>query len=488
MNQNLRFAIAVLLGAVIPISLFAQNNYWAQQFGAKSALMSGAVVAGVKDNSALFYNPGALGFIDNSNLNVSANVYGLEIVNLRNAVGQGLDLNSTRPVLYPQLVSGIKKFKKTPRLVIAYGLITRSKTDLRMQQEYATVTEVIKDSPGLEYYNGKIEYLLNSLEQWGGIGVAYRISDKFSLGVTTFINYLHLDDRNYVSLSADAKFDSVPYSTSFTELTSHNIDNFSLLWKVGAALNLGAFKMGLTVTTPSINLFGWGRMNRSIEAYNVDKYLPNVIPIASYPTYILSDQQRKLETTYKTPPSIALGVEYKFQKTGTRIGIATEYFFRIKEYEILRGKDQAYVRPIEAYGGEIIPNFLVARGSSVQVINVGVGLEQRINERIYLFLGSRTDFNSTISLLNTTGGNANSLNPNYWHFLHFTLGGMYHKGSSDLTIGINYGYGITDERRQLINITSPQDVTLLQGARDDSMAANVHSLALIVGYTYYIKR
>ncbi len=39
------------------------NNYWTNQFGTRSNLMSGAVVGGVRDPSAGFYNPGAVPFI-----------------------------------------------------------------------------------------------------------------------------------------------------------------------------------------------------------------------------------------------------------------------------------------------------------------------------------------------------------------------------------------------------------------------------------------
>ncbi len=50
-----------------------ETNYWTHALGTRSALMGGAVVAGVRDNSAIWYNPGALGFITNPSLSISAN-------------------------------------------------------------------------------------------------------------------------------------------------------------------------------------------------------------------------------------------------------------------------------------------------------------------------------------------------------------------------------------------------------------------------------
>ncbi len=69
---------------VLSNNAFSQEfHYWTNQFGSRSALMSGAVVGGVRDTSAGFYNPGALGFVKASTFSVSANGYQLESVSVK---------------------------------------------------------------------------------------------------------------------------------------------------------------------------------------------------------------------------------------------------------------------------------------------------------------------------------------------------------------------------------------------------------------------
>jgi len=69
----------------------AQNHYWNQQFGAANTLTGGAEIAGVRDNTALFYNPGAMGFITTNKISLSANIYEAEMVKLKIVAGRGQD-------------------------------------------------------------------------------------------------------------------------------------------------------------------------------------------------------------------------------------------------------------------------------------------------------------------------------------------------------------------------------------------------------------
>jgi len=91
-QSSLVFIFAV--SSIIFIALNSQaqdNNYWMQMPGSRSAIMGGAVVGGVRDNSAVFYNPGALGFVDSSTISVSSDVYQYEIENILN--GGGINVN-----------------------------------------------------------------------------------------------------------------------------------------------------------------------------------------------------------------------------------------------------------------------------------------------------------------------------------------------------------------------------------------------------------
>ena len=83
------------------------NHYWTRQYGARSALLSGATVGSVRDSSAAFYNPGGLGFITNPDISVSGNAYQLEQLSLENGAGTDDDLTSTEFVPIPSLVSGV---------------------------------------------------------------------------------------------------------------------------------------------------------------------------------------------------------------------------------------------------------------------------------------------------------------------------------------------------------------------------------------------
>ena len=63
-NRILRHPLLAIFAflAVLPFaSTQNDDHYWTHQYGAKGLLLNGAVIAATEDDTAVFYNPGALG-------------------------------------------------------------------------------------------------------------------------------------------------------------------------------------------------------------------------------------------------------------------------------------------------------------------------------------------------------------------------------------------------------------------------------------------
>ena len=103
MNKKGVFA-GVLLMHLMAAS--QDTHYWTQQFGTRSALLGGAVVGGVRDNSMIFYNPAAIAFIDSSSFSINANLYLAENIKVKNILTQEKEFTSLQLTSVPLLTSG----------------------------------------------------------------------------------------------------------------------------------------------------------------------------------------------------------------------------------------------------------------------------------------------------------------------------------------------------------------------------------------------
>ena len=108
------------------------DHYWSQQYGAESTLLGGAMVGGASDNSAVYYNPGALAFISNPSLSIDANVYRMDRTLISDGAGNGVNLNSAQISIYPQIISGMLKLLKNDRFRFSYTLLTRNHNNILM--------------------------------------------------------------------------------------------------------------------------------------------------------------------------------------------------------------------------------------------------------------------------------------------------------------------------------------------------------------------
>ena len=477
---------ALILLLFLPSLALGQNQYWAQQYGAQSALLGGAVVAGATDNSALYYNPALLARIENGHLSVSANAYGFEFAKLKNAAGNGVDLTSFQTLIYPQIISGMINLKKAPKFKLGYGILTRFSNRMKLNLLTEQQVEITPLGAGDEYYKSNFIYELSNIEQWGALSFGYKINEKFSVGLTQFISYLNNDSRLSIDRSVDVSADSASFTAQQLSENNSIINHVGLLYKVGFSFQSNGHKLGVTATSPNIKI--WGRANASAAQieYNMDRLgAAAPTPFFSLSSLLVESQNRKLDVNYKLPWSFALGYEYEFPK-GTRIMFASEVFLPVKRYTVFVDLDSVAIRPEQVYQGAKVDSFLFKTNELRLVVNASIGIEQPINDKISYLFSFRTDFNS-VDFDSQQNVNA-SINTTFWNSYHFATGITWKRTNSKMALGFNYTLGESAVQQQPISFSGPISAQSLVGTTEKNFQPVVHGFSVIVGYTYYLPK
>lgn len=467
---------------------YGQNHYWSQQYGAVNTLIGGSNVAEVRDNAAIFYNPGAAGFIDHNKISISANMYEAQFVNLKNGLGKGNDANSFRALIYPQFIGGSFFVKKLPKLKIMYGSLVRNRASLRFSVSSAGFDEVIPQSVGSEFYKSFYQHEYNTTETWAGVGLGYKFNKNIAAGFSFFGSYANYENVSRVSSSIDAFYNNIPYVASISEYSSTRFDHVNFVFKTGLAAEFNNLKLGLSISLPSIRVWGMGNLSKSFETLNLHYYAPDTTALFNRnPAFLISDEQRSLRSNYKLPASFALGGSYQFRKILFRL--STEIFLGVTEYVVIEGENQAKVRPTALYGNDVVNDFLVVKTKVSPVVNVSAGLIYKVKDNLKLLMGFRTDFNNNINFTsNSFAESYGSISPIQWHLLHFSGGASYFRGSSDITFGLNYSFGIKAQQNNMINLSEPRQDFLLRSAPNQDSKVSINNIGLVIGYTYFFRR
>ena len=87
----------LLLLLIFTTALIAQTDahYWTNQYGAKGLLLNGAVIASTEDETAIFYNPGAMGTGEEFGLSLSFLTPTYSVLETRNFLGNGTKIKDS---------------------------------------------------------------------------------------------------------------------------------------------------------------------------------------------------------------------------------------------------------------------------------------------------------------------------------------------------------------------------------------------------------
>lgn len=469
---------ALFTSILISSNVIAQDtNYWANQYGSRSALMGGAVVGGVRDTSAGFYNPGALGFVEDDSVSVSGNAYSASSVKVDNAVGTGENLKSDNVQAIPTLLSGIFKLKDDPDHTFGYTFLTKIDASQKFTGRADTNQNVLNDnySPGNEEFIGQYNSDSSIREYWLGGSYSYKLTEHISIGATLFGGIKKSNGTQFYfarAVTPDGGLSTVSATSTY--------DYYDIrgLGKIGIAGDFKPLKLGLTFTTPSFNLTGDGEVTTDITL--TDVYTEDETG-AGFTSITGNDRQDNLDAKTRSPLSVAFGAEYEFEASGTTLGVTAEYFDGQDPYNVMTPVDRPFFRPSGVNFGINNRNYLQVYGAADDVINVGAGLEQKIDEKWKGYLSFRIDKSSFDNNVVRDGYQDNLVT---YDLYHAVVGASYRTERAETSFGLQYSYGKNDNVNQAADFSSATEVNLFQGDTHGTKAT-YNALTLLLGYTYY---
>lgn len=384
MNLNSKILTVLLflfLSFFITIQTHAQDgHYWSEDYGNKSMLLSGTVNASVNDLGAVFYNPGRLGLIENPAFVINAKVYEWRTLRVEDGINDGKDLNKSNFGGAPSLVAGTFEVPFLKNHKFAYSFLTRQRTDADFFVRVEEEGDVVDAIPGEELFNGTLNFRTKLKDEWIGLTWSPPLTEKFSVGLSTFVSGINKSSLIGLDLHTLDENNKV---AALNMNRSYSYDSYGLLWKLGLAADLSKISLGLTVTTPRINLYNSG-------STLFEDYLINVDTTGdgnSDDAYIFNIQSN-LQSLYKTPWAIGAGIGIPYKKG--ILHISAEWYGKVPKYTVM-----ATDPFIGQSTGDTI-NFVLVDALD-PVINFGIGLEWNFNEKLSAYASFATDFSAVTS-------------------------------------------------------------------------------------------
>jgi hypothetical protein len=293
--------------ACISVALAATANAYADDthyqdypLGGRSVGLGGAYAAIADDPSGLFFNPAGIVNARRGSVQISTNLYGLEISESFFAAVERIgDFNTVATELnvIPTSASftSVVEEDRRGRAITTYGfgsfvpsyrsLTSRSVSEVPPENDVAGCNT-------LAYRRSVVDRTF----LFGG-AMAHRMSDVWSFGVSGFLSYRTLSDQEKTSCFMDTTA-----GTSFADgETNLRMAVASLILSLGVMVELGeGFTVGANVTTPSIRAFDFADI--TVQQTSAD-------PGTGESNFLL-EELLDLEANTKTGPSFRLGGAY----------------------------------------------------------------------------------------------------------------------------------------------------------------------------------
>jgi len=259
--MNLR-PILIWAALLCPLASLANEfNYQDILIGEKALGMAGAYTALSDDPTGSYYNPAGLATSFSSSISASLNVYGFEWRNVSHGYVTPLGSANLSSTSYPTVPTTFGIMRKLgPRLyedgpkqhAVAFSMLVPSNMDFSMDGE------ILKQEDTNTFDVSQKHRTL-----WAGPSYAYLISPEWAVGMSAFLTF-YTASRRYGT--TDFTEDPNP-GMGYVEWgeSKLNLTHYGLTFRVGGIYQpTPNWRVGLTVGTPWISLYGEGNLKVKI--------------------------------------------------------------------------------------------------------------------------------------------------------------------------------------------------------------------------------
>jgi hypothetical protein len=451
------FSALLIFGCALPL-ISQDSHYWDTKYGTESTLLGGAVVGSHLDISSTFYNPGALGITENPAFLITGWQYNLTAINFASAAGSDNDLNSVRFSPAPDYVAGlVPSAAKSSKF--AYSMLSRYQFQERLFARDRFRKDVLH-SPGEEWFQGEYYVDQDLVENWFGLTWSSRIAKSIGFGITNFLAFRSQKFRSSIHNQAVTDANTAALTSIIRQF---NFYSYRLLWKIGVAADFSPLKLGFSLTTPGINLYGKG------TSYTNHTIIGQAIQDYGDQDYLRAREVKDQAITFKSPLSVAFGASFRFNKTTLHTSV--EWFDNVDTYQILSAPQQLPGLGDIAFTTDVVQ-------SLKSVTNFGVGVQRTFSERLEFYASVITDLSAT----NLTDSD---ISITTWDIHHVMAGALFRLWRSEITIGVGYAFG-SDDVKQKVDFSTAHENNLLLGERS-RQTSHYNQMTVLVGFSIFPK-
>ncbi len=473
------FYLLILIQGCTDRLLAQPNNYWTVSFNSEASLLAGAVVGGNSGITSIYYNPAGIIDVQDKMLALNANLFNLSKTYYKNALGTGNDLDYLNFTVKPRFVSFQYKAPNNENIVFQFALFNRNSSKVSMYDQITQNVRLIRPEIN-EIYTGYFDFSKNYIDTWGGFGMAYKISNKFTIGISSLVSYKDFKYLKSIGIYINPLEENLPDSISYYNSNSSDYERINMfdvrfVGKLGFHLKMEKISYGLNFTFPSLKLFGKADVTRSITNTEI-RYENNPVE-----DVFLNQSATYLKSGFKEPFSVAFGIRYTgFDKLESSY-FTIEYFHKIDTYKAIDGTETISKKY------EPASDFLSFKHGAKSVLNIAIGLQFMQSEKIEWLYGFKTNFNPYKVSSENIFQYVNEFSFSPSDYYHLSVGSKFNYKKLSLIVGVEYTLGISKNIEEFVNFAEP-DVNLnqslfLAGTLNKNMTLRTNMLGLYLGLT-----